>query len=165
MSIAHDLFFSDRLRDLERHDCGGQESYGLDDLLRSRVVQSTSEGCPCLFRSDGDEHESSAGEKSRHTSVNDREGEYQQFHRHIVTQTAAEWMSCALTGRRITGEPGQNAILDGRSPVHPRGGAALRAAQPADGNPPPRGRGREASATTFAFSGAVFLAASAARRR
>jgi hypothetical protein len=35
----------------------------------------------------------------------------------------------------------------------------------ADCNPPPRCRGREASATTFAFSGAVFLAASAARRR
>ena len=67
--------------------------------------------------------------------------------------TQPDFLSVAITGRRITGEPGQNAVLDGRCPVDPRGCAALRAVQPADRNPPPRCRGREASATTLSISG------------
>ena len=62
-----------------------------------------------------------------------------------------------LTGRRITGKPGQNAVLDGRCPVHPRGCAALRAAQAADVDPPPRCRGREASATTIDYTISAYL--------
>jgi len=71
MTIAYNLFFSDCLCDLERDDCSGQKSYGLDDLLRGSAIQPGGERDPCFFCRDGDEHECRAGEEGRHTSVND----------------------------------------------------------------------------------------------
>ena len=38
MDISDDLFFSDGLGNLERHDCDGKQANGFDDLQRRRVI-------------------------------------------------------------------------------------------------------------------------------
>src|SRR5438034_1052486 len=86
IGITNDFFLSNRLRDLERDNGGGQQAHRFDNSLRRNAVQAVGEGCPPDARGYYDQQQCSAGKQRRHKGMGRRKQPQESLHWHVLTK-------------------------------------------------------------------------------